>query len=154
MFHKATDLKFKEGTTFEMTFQDGTVKRYDISVLFDKYPQLKALEDRNLFTSGKMMGAYGIIWNDDLDIEAETVYEEGVTVRNVAPAEYNVGEAIQFARAARGITQKQLACETGINQADISKIERGIGNPTLETINRIASALDSKIQITLVPVNN
>lgn len=27
------------------------------------------------------MGAYGIMWNDDLDIETETIYEDGVTVR-------------------------------------------------------------------------
>lgn len=81
MFHKAIDLKMLEGTALEVTFQDGVVKRYDMSVLFPKYPQLKALEDRSLFLSGKLMGAYGIVWNDDLDIEAETVYEEGKTVR-------------------------------------------------------------------------
>ena len=40
MFHKAVDLKFKEGTILEMTFQDGLVKQYDMAVLFDKYPQL------------------------------------------------------------------------------------------------------------------
>ena len=72
MFHKAVDLKFKEGTILEMTFQDGLVKQYDLAVLFDKYPQLKALENRELFLSGKLMGMYGIVWNDDLDIEAET----------------------------------------------------------------------------------
>jgi hypothetical protein len=49
--------------------------------LFTKYPQLKALEDRNLFISGKLMGAYGIIWNDELDIETETIYADDVTVK-------------------------------------------------------------------------
>ena len=64
MFHKAIDLHFKEGTVMEVTFQDGVVKRYDMQVLFPKYPQLEALRDRDLFTSGKLMGAYGIYWND------------------------------------------------------------------------------------------
>jgi hypothetical protein len=27
------------------------------------------------------MGAYGIIWNDELDVEVETIYEDGVTVQ-------------------------------------------------------------------------
>ena len=61
MFHKAIDLKLLEGTSLEVSFQDGVVKRYDMSVLFSKYPQLKQLEDRSLFLSGKMMGAYGKI---------------------------------------------------------------------------------------------
>lgn len=80
MFHKAIDLKLLEGTAMEVTFQDGVVKRYDMSALFSKYPQLKALQDRSLFLSAKMVGAYGIVWNDDLDIETETIYEGGKTV--------------------------------------------------------------------------
>ena len=85
MFHKAIKLDFKEGTVFDLTFQDGKVKRYDMAVLFEKYPQFCALKDREIFLSGKLMGAYGIVWNDDLDIEAETIYEEGETVQNVMP---------------------------------------------------------------------
>ncbi len=81
MFHKAIELRFLEGTALEVTFQSGEVKRYDMRVLFPKYPQLKALEDRDLFLSGKLIGAYGIIWNDDLDIETETIWEDGETVR-------------------------------------------------------------------------
>ena len=54
MFHKAIDLRFNEGTSLEVTFQDGQVKQYDMSVLFEKYPELKALKDRNLFVSGKL----------------------------------------------------------------------------------------------------
>ena len=49
MFHKAIDLEFLNGTELAVRFQDGTVKKYDMSVLFRKYPQLKALEDRTLF---------------------------------------------------------------------------------------------------------
>ena len=81
MFHKAIKLEFKEGTALQLTFQDGKVKRFDMAVLFDKYPQLLALRNRALFTSGRLAGYYGIIWNDDLDIEAETLYEDGETVR-------------------------------------------------------------------------
>lgn len=80
MFHKAVSASFLSGTLIEVRFQDGKVKQYDISVLFSKYPQLKALEDENLFKSGKLVGHYGIIWNDDLDLETETIYEEGKTL--------------------------------------------------------------------------
>ena len=73
MFHKAIELRLLEGTAMEITFQDGVVKRYDMSALFPKYPQLKQLGNRDLFLSGKLMGAYGIVWNDDLDFQSTSV---------------------------------------------------------------------------------
>ena len=80
MFHKAVEMKYLDGTNLELRFQDGIVKQYDLAVLFFKYPQLKALEDRNLFISGKLISPYGIKWTDELDLETETVYEQGMTV--------------------------------------------------------------------------
>ena len=150
MFHKAIKLEYREGTTLELTFQDGKVKRYDMSVLFGKYPQLTALKDRTLFTSGKLLGSYGIVWNDDLDIEAETVYEDGETVREEKPAAFlMVGNAVAAARAKKGLSQKELSVLSGIDQADLSKIERGIANPSVNTLNRIAQALDAKLSVSL-----
>ena len=150
MFHKAIELKLLEGTALEVTFQDGIVKHYDMSVLFSKYPQLKQLEDRELFLSGRMMGAYGIVWNDDLDIETETIYEDGVTVRQEKLTIHQASsQAVSAARAAAGISQKQLAALTGIDQSDISKIERGIANPSVATLDRIAKALGGQLSITI-----
>ena len=150
MFHKAINLTFKEGTSFEVQFQDGKVKRYDIASLFGKYPQLRALENRDLFLSGKLMGAYGIVWNDDLDIETETIYEDGKTVRTEkAVAENPAAKAVAAARAISGLSQKQLAQMTGIDQSDISKIERGTANPSVSTLERIAKALGGKLTISI-----
>ena len=148
MFHKAINLEFKEGTTLELTFQNGEVKAYDMSVLFSKYPQLEALKDRNLFTSGKLMGAYGICWNDDLDIEAETIYEDGKLVgKTNVPVNFNVANAVAAARAKAGISQAQLASKSGIDQSDISKLERGIGNPSVSTLNRLAHAMGMELTV-------
>lgn len=150
MFHKAVDLQFRESTTLEVKFQDGIVKRYDMAELFSKYPQLEALKDRNLFTSGKLMGSYGIIWNDDLDIEVETIYEEGITIRTDSmPVGMLVANAVLSARAKAGISQKELAAATGIDQSDISKIERGVANPSIATLNRIANALGAKLSVSI-----
>ena len=150
MFHKAIKLEYREGTTLELTFLDGKVKRYDMSALFGKYPQLTALQDRTLFTSGKLLGPYGIVWNDDLDIEAETIYEDGETVREEKPAAFTmVGNAVAAARARKGLSQKELSDLTGIDQSDLSKIERGIANPSVNTLSRIAQALDAKLIVTI-----
>lgn len=148
MFHKAKELKSKKSTTLEVKFQTGEIKQYDMAVLFKKYPQLKALKDRKLFLSGKLMGAYGIIWNEDLDIEAETIYEEGKTVKveETSPS-MMVANAIVEARDKSGLSQKELAKLTGIDQSDISKIERGVGNPSVNTLDRIAKALDARLNV-------
>ena len=150
MFHKAINLNLLEGTALEVTFQDGIVKRYDMSVLFSKYPQLKVLEDRNLFLTGKLMGAYGIVWNDELDMEAETIYMDGETVRKDEIIIHQASaQAVASARAGAGISQKQLAALTGIDQSDISKIERGTANPSVATLERIAKALNGRLLITI-----
>ena len=150
MFHKAIDLKLLEGTSLEVSFQDGIVKRYDMSVLFSKYPQLKQLEDRSLFLSGKMLGVYGIVWSDELDIETETIYEDGETVRHEKLIVHQESaHAVAAARAIVGISQKQLAERSGIDQSDISKIERGIANPSVVTLDRIAKALGGRLAISI-----
>lgn len=150
MFHKAIGLKLMEGTALTVSFQDGVVKYYDMSVLFSKYPQLRALEDRSLFLSGKLMGAYGIVWNDDLDIETETIYEDGRIVENRKESFHKESShAVMAARAIAGISQKELASRCGIDQSDISKIERGTANPSVATLERIAAALGGKLIITI-----
>ncbi|MBR1709910.1 MAG: helix-turn-helix domain-containing protein [Clostridia bacterium] len=150
MFHKAVEMKLLEGTSMEVLFQDGKVKCFDMASLFEKYPQLKALRDREFFLSGKLMGSYGIMWNDDLDIEAETIYEEGITVRTEGvPCNMKVAEAVLSARALCGLSQKQLAAITGIDQYDISKIERGVSNPSVSTLERIAAAMGGQLSISI-----
>ena len=148
MFHKAIKLELKEGTALEVTFQTGEVKAYDMAELFAKYPQLTALRDRELFLRGKLMGPYGIVWNEELDIEAETIYHDGSIVRvEAVPVGLRVANALASARAKRGLTQSQLAALTGIDQSDISKIERGAANPSLNTLDRLATALDMELKI-------
>ena len=120
-----------------------------MAVLFDKYPQLCALKDRELFESGKLTGL-GIIWNDDLDIETETIYEEGEVVRITKPVvSFMVGNAIAAARARKGLSQKELAEATGIDQSDLSKIERGLANPSIGTLSRIADAMDAELIVSI-----
>ncbi len=65
-------------------------------------------------------------------------------------ARAELGAALAAARKARSLTQPALSELTGIQQAEISRIERGIGNPTATTLFRLAEALGQSL--TLVPV--
>lgn len=53
-----------------------------------------------------------------------------------------VGERIKKIRLEKGMTQQDLAKRTGINDANIRKYEGGRQNPKLETLERIAAALE------------
>lgn len=57
------------------------------------------------------------------------------------PAARVVGERIQARRLAVGATQMELAHIAGMNVANYGRIERGVGNPTLESLLRIAASL-------------
>lgn len=147
MFHEAIDLKYLDGTRLAVTFSDETIREFDMASMFDRYPQLKALTDRSLFISGKL-NRYGIVWNDDLDIETETIFEDGIIIGVRKDAYHGASaHAVMEARCNADLTQKQLADLTGIDQSDISKIERGVANPSVSTLERIAKALGGKLKI-------
>jgi ribosome-binding protein aMBF1 (putative translation factor) len=44
-------------------------------------------------------------------------------------------------RRALGLTQVELAARMGVDQAEVSRLERGVGNPTQQTLLRAATAL-------------
>lgn len=148
----AKKIKFLEGVALEVTFQDGKVVRYDMSKMFSKYPQLKELKtNRELFESGHLdPGGFGIIWNDELDFDAMSIYEEGEVVGQEEPTiNQQIGILIAKTREELNITQTELAKLSHIDQGDISKIEKGIGNPTLSKINKIFNAMGKTINLSL-----
>ena len=48
-------------------------------------------------------------------------------------------------RQAQGISQRKLAGATGVHQSEISRIERGVGNPTEDTLARLGRALGATL---------
>lgn len=68
--------------------------------------------------------------------------------------EYSVVHAIQDTREKLQITQTELARRTGIDQGDISKLERGTRNPSLKLLKRLARGLGMELKISFVPIEN
>lgn len=48
------------------------------------------------------------------------------------------------------MTQRQLAEACGVYQADISKIERGLANPSVSTLNKLAEAMNMELNVIFV----
>ncbi|MCL2014284.1 MAG: helix-turn-helix domain-containing protein [Oscillospiraceae bacterium] len=65
--------------------------------------------------------------------------------------EFSIVLAINEARRNTGITQSQLAARTGIDQSDISRIETGDANPSLNTLKRLAAGMDMRLKLEFLP---
>ena len=60
-----------------------------------------------------------------------------------AKEQRRLGEAIMLRRRRLGLRQQDLAALTGISQSYISGVERGLRPMNLETLRRIAAALET-----------
>jgi ribosome-binding protein aMBF1 (putative translation factor) len=63
--------------------------------------------------------------------------------------EYEVVKTIIKERMKRGWSQTELAAAVGTRQPVISRLERGDSNPSLETLSRIAKALDLSLKVSM-----
>ena len=153
MHYIATKVRFLQDVTVEVTYQDGKVVQYDMSQMFKKYPQLEELRiNRKLFESGHLdVGGYGIVWNDELDFDATSIYEDGVVVGEVETTiNQQIGVLLSKTREELNMTQTELSKKSNIDQGDISKIEKGIGNPTIAKLNKLFKALGKSISLTVL----
>ena len=70
----------------------------------------------------------GVVKNDDISKKTEETLA-------------NIGKNIRSLRKSKGWTQEQLAEKAGINDKEVSHIEQGRRNITIETLIKISSSL-------------
>lgn len=61
--------------------------------------------------------------------------------------EYEIIKAIIDARHELKLSQQALAAKTGIHQSRISKLEKGLLNPSLDTLMRLADGIGKELHI-------
>lgn len=105
---------------------------------------------RELFEERENRRAEVRIAYDLLSILQKEVRHENNFNQNSLDISGGFAAALYQARMRNGITQQQLADLTGINQADISRFERGFSNPSLATIKRLADGLGKNLNIGFV----
>jgi len=67
---------------------------------------------------------------------------------NLGP-EFAVIELIIRKRIEKGLTQKELAERVGTRQSAISRFESGAYNPSLLFLQKIADALDARMEVSI-----
>lgn len=151
--HKAIAVKPQDNFNIKVEFSDGKVVLYDVSPLFTLVPSFRSLQSEpDLFRNAKVSDdGTMIIWNDSLNLDAKNIWANGILLEfNQKPdVKRLLAYRIHLARLEAKLTQKELSEKTGVYQADISKLERGLGNPSISTLERLADGLNMELYIDL-----
>lgn len=82
MFHKIKDVIPLKDYKLTIQFSEGVTKKYDMKGLIEKNPIFYDLRDEELFYNVQVdVGGYGIIWNDNIDISCDELFENGKIVK-------------------------------------------------------------------------
>ena len=82
MFHKIKNVAALPEYKLSVQFSEGVTKIYDVKPLFVNIPLFaKLMENPAEFVCVTVdVGGYGIVWNDDLDLSCDELWENGVQV--------------------------------------------------------------------------
>jgi transcriptional regulator with XRE-family HTH domain len=84
--------------------------------------------------------------NDDPEVQ-----RVAAAVRDHIKTEYDkvfgIGERLAARRVELGLTQEQVGKRAGLRQTEICRIERGKANPTQATLEKIATALEARLDL-------
>ena len=156
MDYRLLSVKAIQNMTLLIVFQNGVEKTFDVRQMYPDYPQFKILEDDlELFHQVSIIGGDGVMWNDDLDIDAYGLWQDGVATGVVHKVDTSalLGYNLTEARNSCDMLQCDLSKASGIHQGDISNIECGKANPTVRTLKRLADAMGMELRIEFVEKN-
>lgn len=74
-------------------------------------------------------------------------------VRKHMTSSQSIGEKIRLARLKKGLSQEQLALHAGVNPSYLGQIERGVKNPTMNILEKIARGLDLTMERLILSVD-
>ena len=83
MFHKVKSVAPLSDFKLSVQFSEGVTKLYDVKPLFERISAFRYLKNNpSEFDCASVdVGGYGIVWNDDLDLSCDELWENGVTTK-------------------------------------------------------------------------
>ena len=143
MDNRIAKVKTVDNSRVRCTFYTGDIKEYKLSK-FDVRPEdfdsVKITHNGNKLTWSNGYSLYAIdVWMDGLIVDIEW-----------PEPRFQVARILTYYREVLKITQSDIASKTGISQSDVSKYERGDGNPSLDTLTRLADALQKNVEVRFV----
>lgn len=123
MFHKVKSVEVIYDRKLLVQFAEGVTKIYDISPLFEKYKIFIPLkDDMELLRSVKVdIGGYGIVWNDELDLSCDELWENGVVIETPFDGLLAFSDATFIWNLNESTLRKAVAYGKLVNGVDVCK---------------------------------
>lgn len=122
MFHKIKNVAAIPDYRLSVQFCEGVTKIYDVKPLFEQLPIFIALKNEEKFFDVTVdVGGYGIIWNDDLDLSCDELWENGIQVDTPFDGLMAFSDATELWGLNESTLRKAVAYGKLVNGIDVCK---------------------------------
>ena len=122
MFHKIKNVSALPEYKLSVQFSEGVTKIYDVKLLFDRLPAFRSLESNNDFGGVYVdVGGYGIIWNDELDLSCDELWDNGTTVETPFDGLIAFSDATELWGLNESTLRKAISYGKLVNGVDVCK---------------------------------
>lgn len=123
MFHKIKNVSALPDYKLSVQFSEGVTKIYDVKPLFEKLPVFCNLKDNEeeFYCVRVDVGGYGIVWNDDLDLSCEELWENGKLIDTPFDGLMAFSDATELWGLNESTLRKAISYGKLVNGVDVCK---------------------------------
>ena len=123
MFHKIKSVSPISDFKLSVQFCEGVTKLYDVKPLFERLPVFRQLQEypQEFACVSVDVGGYGIIWNDDLDLSCDELWEHGTLVNTPFDGLIALSDATKLWGLNESTLRKAISYGKLINGVDVCK---------------------------------
>lgn len=122
MFHKIKNVTALPNYKLSIQFSEGVTKIYNVKELIKKNPMFKDLKNEVLFYNVEVdTGGYGIIWNDNIDISCNELFEKGKVIETPFDGLMSFSDATLIWGLNESTLRKAISYGKLINGIDVCK---------------------------------
>ena len=123
MFHKVKNVAPLPDFKLSVQFSEGVTKLYDMNPLFEKIPAFQYLRDNpaDFHSVSVDVGGYGIIWDDDLDLSCNELWEHGTVVETPFDGLMAFSDATELWGLNESTLRKAISYGKLVNGVDVCK---------------------------------
>ena len=123
MFHKVKNVASLQDYLLSVQFSEGVTKIYDVKPLFRKWKPFNVfLKSPELFYEVQVDdGGYGVVWNDELDLSCNELYENGQRIETPFDGLMAFGDATELWGLNESTLRKAISYGKLRNGIDVCK---------------------------------
>lgn len=123
MFHKVKSVAPLSNFTLSVQFSEGVTKLYDLKPLFERIPAFLYLNENpaEYDCVSVDVGGYGIVWNDELDLSCDELWENGTVVETPFDGLMAFSDATELWGLNESTLRKAISYGKLVNGVDVCK---------------------------------